>query len=250
LFGDEAGSLAALRNGTVGDTVVLLAFDGETQPYFGAYHSAGDRTLISAHDNTYVQKWLPHNCVACHGGSGAVTYNDSTWGPSTSAGRASLLPFDPFAYSFNPSPYSYADQVEAFRMLNAMVVQSNATAGVKDFINGTYPGGVGVVGSQPDPNYIPAGWKTTPGDRMAYNKVIKPYCRTCHMTQEPANGGTDFLNAVDAEALRPLVVMDVCKTHSMPHAQQTMKNFWASGARAHLLGFFGRHDYDGELCTP
>jgi hypothetical protein len=161
-----------------------------------------------------------------------------------------MLPFDPFAVTYTGTPYTQAEQVESFRKLNAMVLQSNPLPPVADFINGTYPAGVNNAGSQPDPNYVPGGWRVTPAQRRAYTAAIKPYCRMCHMSQVPADGGLDMFKADDMEAVRALVVMDVCKTKRMPHAQQTMKQFWTSSARAYILAFFGRHDLDGEGCAP
>jgi hypothetical protein len=245
VFGDQSGSLAQLRTGTPHSSVVMLARDGSSRPSFGAYMGGG-RTLLADHDNAHISRKTPNNCMACHGGSGTTNPGEFFNYVRT----ASMLPIDPFAVVYNPSPYSQADQVENVRKINAMIAQTNVTPGVAELINGLYPAGVATVGAQPDPNWIPGGWRVTPGQQKVYKEVIKPHCRLCHLTQSAADGGLDFRKAEDVEAMRALVLLDVCKTHRMPHAQQPLKNMWTTGARAQFLGFFGRHDLDGELCTP
>jgi F5/8 type C domain len=246
LFGDAFNSLAQLRTGTPISTVAMIVADGSSRPSFGAYSQSGSRTLIAPHDNASYNRRTPNNCMTCHGGSGTTNPGEFFNYVRT----ASMLPIDPFAVVYNPSPYGYADQVESIRKLNALILGTNVTPGVAEFINGTYPAGVNVVGSQPDPNFIPGGWRVTPAQQKVYKEVIKPHCRLCHLTQSAADGGLDFRKADDLEAMRGLILLDVCKSHRMPHAQQTLKNFWYSSARAQLLGYFSRHDLDTELCTP
>ena len=215
---------------------------------WGHWDGAAFLTASTPFDSTKHNSVVPNNCLASHGGTSAVA--------ADGAGdvRGYFLPIDPSAVTFvdDPSRFvSYAQEVEGIRQINAMITASNnPPAAVTDFINGSYHGGVSTSGTAFDPTYVPAGWATTLTQMKVYNQVIKPYCRSCHQSQVPANGGIDFMKATDAEALRALIVADVCVTHRMPHAQQPMLRFWGSGARAPLLGYFGRRDFAGQTCTP
>jgi hypothetical protein len=251
VFGDQTTSLAQLQqtSATPIDAAYMIMDDGSSLPRFGGYDSSGNLTRILHEDNYGYDVWAPNACMSCHGGSGAsnqVDGNTSHWFPQS----ATFLPIDPGQVVFAPSPYTYAQQQESIRTLNSMIMNASPKPGVADFINGTYPGGVGVSGSQANVNYVPSSWNLTDGRRKVYNQVIKPYCRMCHMSQEKTKGGFEMTNADDVENMRALVVLDTCVSKRMPHAQQTERLFWQGPARAYLLGFFGRHDFDGENCTP
>ena len=141
-----------------------------------------------------------------------------------------------------------ASQSEAFRQLNAFVLSTQPTPAITDLINGWYGGLVNSPNHiRSTPTTCRAGWKRTVGETKFYNKVIKPYCRGCHVAQLSTEGGFDFLKAADFEAFRAVIISDVCVARKMPHAQQTHLRFLADGARAHLLGFYGRNDI-GTVC--
>jgi len=247
VFGDEAGALNALSTGRPYATGVIVVYDQTTSEapdmWFGSYKEATPgatptRTLesqLSAAGNV----GLPGMCMSCHGG-------DGTWRSGGKLSDTWLLPFDTSRYVF-PSWNPLSNQAENFRKLNAMVIAANPTPAIAEFVNGSYANNVNTPGTTQDPNFIPAGWSKTPAQIKVYNSVIKPYCRTCHSAQTSLT----FAKATDAENNRALIIGDVCSTHKMPHAQQTLKKFWSSGARAQLLGFFGRHDFSSfETCKP
>ena len=251
VYGNQATSLAQLQqtSATPIDTAFMIQDDGSNLPFFGGYDNRGLATRGLPEDNAQFSTAAPNNCMACHGGSGAVSGLDGIsthWFPRT----ATLLPIDPGQVVFAPSPYTYAQQQEPIRTLNSLIMNTSPKPGVADFINGTYPNGVGVSGSQANLNYVPSTWNRSDGRRKVYNDVIKPYCRMCHMSQEASSGGIELTNADDVENLRALIVSDVCNTKRMPHSQQTLKLMWGSPARASMLGFFARHDMDGEKCAP
>lgn len=224
-------------------TVVMVASTTtpSNPPVFGAYDKNGNRLNEIKLDIPGRNKAIPNNCMACHGGSGAGF--DASGKPKVN--RAAFLPFD--TESFLDWTPTVASQREPFRQLNAFVLASQPTPAIVDLITGWYGSASGVNNPNQFFNraYVPAGWKKTPGQTKIYNEVIKPHCRTCHIAQENSQGGLDFLKASDVEALRALIVANTCVSYRMPHAEQTLKRFWADGSRAQLLGFFGRNDFGG-----
>jgi hypothetical protein len=236
IFGDPAKAATAHRVATV----VMVMSDTNRVPMFGAYSADGSVRLRSIPlDSKGINTAIPNNCMACHGGNG---------GGGGTVRHASFLPFDVDSFQDLGTNNRIANQSEGFRKLNSFVVSfTGADTAIRDLVNGWYNNRAGTANTPFNGSYVPAGWSSTPAKAKAYNEVIKPYCRTCHISQDR---GLDFLKASDADNLRATVVSAVCKQHIMPHAQQTMKRFWASGARAQLLGYFGRHDYEPELCTP
>jgi hypothetical protein len=243
-------------------TVVMVKRQGTAGAMFGVYVPTGvppstdtNKTkLVQTNvflDSTGANTTAPNNCMACHGGEAGTN-------PLDLSKPSMFLPFDPKAvgdlnleadlYNFG---YDWQHQEESFRKLNAIVNAAAPTPAIADFISGTYGGKVTTSGTKANSNYVPLGWTNSVGQKQAYAKVIKPYCRGCHMSQT----GLGFLKAADMEGLRAIVVSDVCKTHVMPHSQITMKKAWTSGARATLLSYFGRDDVDqntlnAETCAP
>ena len=184
---------------------------------------------------------LPSNCAACHGG--AVSVASSGAGALT---KVYFLPFDPQAFRFSTSnsTYSRANQEEAIRKLNALVLKTNVPARIRDLVNKWYGGDVSVAGRKFDNNAVPDGWLNSsevPFAENLYKNVFEPYCQGCHMTQETFAFAT-AKSFVDAKAV---IIPAVCGNaeamnapayaHRMPHAEATLFNFWTSGARAHLM---------------
>jgi hypothetical protein len=159
-------------------------------------------------------KTLPRMCMACHGGK----YDTNT---DTVTG-ASFLPFDLYSFKYsNDFQYDFYSQQEAFRQLNQMVLVTNPPAqAIKDFINGSYPNGVGNVGTFQFDKYLPPGWTPDPD---LYNIVVKPYCRTCHLA---AGGNADFGSYQKFVAEAQGIQETVCDLHDMPHAEVPYVRFW------------------------
>jgi F5/8 type C domain len=281
VFGDEAGSQAAFLAGRPGSTDVFVNAGGTA--FVGAYDSSDEHlTPWTPFDGTGHNQRVPNNCMSCHAGSASFVYYPSVteylWnfrpnfsppptpqypsqpmvqlaqliGPEVLiSGGPNLLPFDPTTYGYIDQPgLSQADLAESFRKVNSMI-RTSATFQSQDVIEGSYggPDATSTPGAVFNPDYVPALWAATPLQKSIYQDVIKPYCRTCHLSQFAALGGVDFQRPVDADAIRALIVADVCVTHRMPHGQQAMRRFWSSGARSTILGYFGREDFQG-LCAP
>jgi len=260
LFNQQTQALGLIKNNAPPfATVVMVKRDGSNTTMFGVYQPIAPATtdpsktkLIQtpvALDSTAFNTSVPNNCMACHGGSFGSNALSLT-------GLTAFLPFDLNAMASDVAPYDYSTQAEAFRKLNNIVALSKPTAAVTDFITGSYHGGVATANTKFDFNYVPSGWLNSTAQTNIYNKLIKPYCRGCHMSQaNGTNGGVDMLSASAMEGIRASVPADVCLTHLMPHSQLTTKNGWSSDARAYMMSYFGRGDLDQttmteEACKP
>ena len=261
VFGDETGSLSLIKNNKPAfATVVMVKRDGSNTTMFGVYipsttPATTDPTktkLIQTPvnlDSTGFNQAAPNNCMSCHGGSAGSD-------PLSQSMRTAFLPFDFTNMDFDVAPYDYATQAEKFRTLNNYISISSPTPAVADFIKGSYHSTVATSGTKFDPFYVPAGWSHSTAEKNAYQRVIKPYCRTCHMSQvQGVNNGLDMLKASDLDGIRATVLADVCKAHLMPHSQVTMKNLWTFEGRATFVNYFGRDDIDpatmsASQCLP
>ncbi len=138
------------------------------------------------------EKFIPGNCVVCHGGDGyfhhfpesGVTARDANIG-------AYMLPFDLDNYEYDTAPNrTRAAQEAAVRRLNLLIKETSPTPVARQLIDGWYPGGTGNQRS----NYVPPGWdetldKTLPAKSRSdafnasdlYLKVVKHSCRLCHV---------------------------------------------------------------------
>lgn len=150
-------------------------------------------------------KSVPRMCMSCHGG----TYNTAT---NTATG-SSFLPFDVYYFRYSKTPgFTFDDQQESLRKLNALVVSTNPNPPIADLINGIYPGGVATPQSAPMDGYVPPGWSANPN---LYTGVVRQYCRTCHVAQ----AGLDFTQYTDFQGLATSINHLVCDEHDMPHGE-------------------------------
>jgi hypothetical protein len=150
------------------------------------------------------EKSVPRMCMACHGG----TYDRN----SNTASGAVFLPFDVFSFRYpDATGYSFDEQQEELRKLNAFVAATGPGQPILDLINGLYPSGVANAGSTASDGWVPPGWLD---NSSLYTSVVKPYCRTCHVAQP-----VPFTSYSDFEALIERLQQAVCEKHSMPHAQ-------------------------------
>ncbi len=194
-------------------------------------------------------KAFPGLCLPCHGG----TYDDST---HTITG-ASFLPFDLDQFTAPDDPSGPLGQEEAFRQLNAMVLQTRdgATDGrIEAVMLSPQPGAVDTVGAAFDRDYVPTTWQASGSDRVTpvlYAEVVKPYCQMCHV----ANNTIALDDLASMQPLSGIIEANTCGEGSfglgMPHAEMTARLFWESPARAHLTSALGiDDDCDGKTTTP
>jgi hypothetical protein len=186
-------------------------------------------------------KTVPRMCMSCHGGQ-YHTNNHSATG-------ASFLPFDVFYFRTSSKPgFTYDDQAESFRQLNAMVASTNPAQPILDFIGGTYPDGVTNAQSPAVDGYIPPGWAS---NANLYQGVVRQYCRMCHMAQPET-----FTDLAGFQSFASQIEHQACDTHDMPHAQVPFGvngkkiGFWNDLVAQHDLGNFLRSQGISNTCLP
>jgi len=220
-----------------------------SQVDFVAYDRLGARVNAAQLDSTNAHSTIPSACLSCHGIS-------SRYDPATNrivdpfavagAPTARFLAFDPFSYLYSSLPgFTEADQREAFRRLNALVLQTRPAPATVDLINGMYAGAVTTPGAVPNDYYVPAGWANADASqdgKAMYDGVVKLGCRMCHTSA--SNPSLDFLQLSDFAAQSARIRSLVCgkttgtvRGHAMPNAEHVSKRFWNSGARALVLGY-------------
>jgi hypothetical protein len=118
------------------------------------------------------------------------------------------------------------------------------------------PQSVNTVGATAKNTYIPAAWHSASSPNFTgkslYNGVVKPYCRTCHVS---ANDPTlDFDSKADFVNKAGLITLETCNQKKMPHAERVQKKFWQSGARAYITNGLPQTYTNGKnedlKCTP
>jgi hypothetical protein len=224
---------------------------GANSVKFMVYDASGNRTNQAQLDSTGNNKSIPNNCLACHGIS---SFYDA--GSQQVSGNAKFLPFDPFSYKFSTQAgFSFADQVDKFRRLNALVRAANPTPAIAELIDGMYaPKSVNDPTAVASDDFVPDAWRFANGSLAGtslYQGVVKVGCRACHSSS--VNTGLDFNSPDDFSPLISAIRNDVCgSTHIMPHAEHVMKKFWQSGARAYLVTGYGPASYPDPLqaCKP
>ncbi len=260
----DVATVAMAWDPTFDEPVIFAAYNGANGSAFAAKSNlpTGKRLDKAVLDNearldpNHGNASIPSNCLNCHGGSAFV---EGT-GSAQKIKNAMFLPFDLENLRFQASgAFSRTTQEPQLAALNALVLTTvlpdsptpNATLAAT--INGWYAPGT-VLGGTFHDDYVPPGWKSTttnqPWSDRLYSSVIQPYCQGCHVTQAPAAkdfmslaGMIPFVNQAMGYACGPTPAgsnkTSVANTHLMPHAEMTMKHFWESPARAHLLGAFG-----------
>lgn len=207
---------------------VAMVYDpsisGPNQVSFYAF-DAGGPLLYKANLDGEGPKSVPRMCMACHGG----TYDAN----SDTASGSSFLPFDVFYFRFSANTgYTFEDQQEPLRKLNAIVASTNPNQPILDLINGLYPGGVTNAGSMAQDGYVPPGWSDNP---TLYTGVVRQYCRMCHLSQPSA-----FTASSNFQDNAALIQSMVCGKHDMPHAQVPYGIAYDAGLQGSSIGFW--HD--------
>jgi hypothetical protein len=200
-------------------------------------------------DAADINEHVPGNCITCHGTSSS--YDNTPGHYSVTKGR--MIAFDPYNFGYD-NTRTLAGQQENFRQLNAHVYDTVPHGyAIQTFLDGMYaPNGVHHAGQQANNTWVPTGWQdfqsngapqTNGPHQKLYNEVVKPYCRTCHMTHDPETGtlfSRDWMRFTDLSNDSFAVKTFACEPGrnngiTMPHAQRTAELFWGSQARAHLV---------------
>jgi hypothetical protein len=200
---------------------------------FMVYNAQGLLAPKAQLDNAAHNTFVPGNCLSCHGIR--ATYNPNTHSVS---GAAKFLPFDVFSFRYSTAAgFTYADQANSLRALNGLITLTSPTQAISEFIAGTYaPKLVSDPTAVANNTYVPPNWTNTKQKGLGlYRGVVKPYCRTCHMSA--VDTGADFLDEADFDLYMPAIKTEVCSSgtaRTMPQAEHVMRKFWNSGARAYL----------------
>lgn len=218
---------------------------------FMVYGANGDLANRAQLDSTGNNNSIPNNCLSCHGIN--AEYNAGT---NSVNNDARFLPFDPFSFKFSTAAgFTFAAQADAIRRLNQLVKITNTNAAINEFIDGMYaPEGVANPAATAKNTFVPADWANATDDNdgaTLYRGVVKPACRTCHMSASVAS--LDFADYSDFTTQSALIRLQTCGTsHVMPHAERVMKHFWQSGARAYLVTGLPAAAYPDALnaCKP
>lgn len=250
LFGNMAESFEALKAQKPFATVAMVERDrmskigAPNNVFFVVYDNdpVDPKLAVEAPlDNKQFNKFIPGNCLVCHGSGGSYA-NPTDRPPGTDRATvrdAFLLPFDLSAFRFYSSdpenPLSReAQDINVFWHLNRMVFLSSLGAkseAAAEVISGWH----GVPFNQRffDDDFIPGGWRQGKHTRQLYRHVVAPTCRSCHISN--AKKGLTFGTFEQFNLFRALTYNDLCRTHSMPNAEQSTKVFWRSDARSQFL---------------
>lgn len=244
-----------------------MAADAPNKVFFVVYDSTGSLGTSLALDTKGYNKFVPGNCLVCHGGG---RYSATTH--SASGGR--FLPFDLSSFRFYdaipgaPPELSRAAQESAFKFMNGLVgitdlVQDNkgqvTNEDAKILIEGWYGGGPGMPREAFDDDFVPPKWGggAELNQRQLYRYVIAPTCRSCHISQPlPRRRWGSFesfsnyaeiiweLTCAPGNArVQPGVI-------AMPNAEQSLKTFWRTQARPQLLSRLEISSLGCGLPTP
>jgi hypothetical protein len=199
-------------------------------------------------------KYLPQNCMACHGGS----YNFGT----NRVEQSSFLAFDLFSFLYDNRPASHKgleDQQEQLRQLNLLVKatkpnSTNPNDPIVSFINGMYAWGAcdvntlncraedGPTAAHPADQgpYTPPGFQTNAATIALYQTIPRPYCRTCHVALGSSlppdwTQYSQMINHANQINIRDRVCVQTevggvptGDLKFMPHAEVPFKAFWFS----------------------
>ncbi len=200
--------------------------------------------IQSANQDGRGEKFLPGACVVCHGAhhgpnlDADFTRFDEN-GRTQPNLRAQFLPFDLTNFVFSTTAsLSRASQEAQFRQLNQLVLKDKPTPAIIEFVKGSYPTATSTFAS----NFVPAGWA---GHEPLYNKVVKPYCRSCHLAMAP-DDSTNGLAFQSFEQFRQFNFQNSARTcglnvgvarkrYSMPNSLVTFNKFWNDAAAVSAL---------------
>ncbi|MFO0587933.1 MAG: hypothetical protein U0441_10360 [Polyangiaceae bacterium] len=199
------------------------------------------------HPTTNANINVPDNCLTCHGASAG--YDHLTSGTSL-VRKAAFLPFDSQSFVYDQTVNSNYDKPKTLaqlKKLNSLVMKTTSpTSQIALLLKGMYPDpapnnpnpGPDNPNSTLNESYIPTSWSGNKAATELYNEVVKPYCRTCHLTTAAAIDWDSY----NEFTLNDYVWDSVCapgNIYPMPQAEQVQNRFWKSPARGHLAGALG-----------
>jgi hypothetical protein len=181
-------------------------------------------------------KSVPHACLSCHGGR----FDASTG----MVQGASLLPLIPGDLTFSSAavrastatlwPEAFQNTEEAIHRINDLIYRSNPSPTIKERIRTLYAGTslypTGAFGSRANDLAVPPGWSGQPG---LYQKVIAPYCGSCHFAQ---SGALSFSTYAQVVQVKQAIQRAVCVDFTMPHSEILFGKFWKEGGVVSLPG--------------
>lgn len=226
-FRDTHNSLRDAIDGVQPKNTVCITYRptlGESyENQFYVYGGDGNRQDWAQLD-TLGARPVPQVCVGCHGGH----YDEE----NHLAKFARFLPMDPYMVTFsNDRPgATLADQQESIRVINELAMKSPLTeAQIRNF-SAMYEGRIDQPGQLAIAGYAPEGWRDSQANIDFYDKVVKPYCLTCHLAEQNELDGSEHFayrafDSARAFAEAPMLSW-VCGSFSMPNAQPTMLGMW------------------------
>ena len=233
----DLASFARQRNDPSLGLIATVAMEyspdaGGKQQYtkFYVFNNAGNRggnRVNKADLDGNGNKYIPNLCVICHGQN---TFSKTDASADLSA---HFIPFDldSFRYSTLANADSRANQEPQFKGLNAGVHDvTRPTPAITELIEGWY-GGARLPNAAEDDNFVVTGW-TAPVDKSSlYTQVVKPSCRSCHITREGTISWakwSDAANNAFKESGGDIRRLVCGPNRLMPHAKVTYQNFWRS----------------------
>ena len=277
-FGSKSEAQLALQNDKPFATVAMverarMATNAANRVFFVVYeHIDGDpdhtQLLHAAQlDRKGFNTSIPGNCLQCHGINSTYTAH-----ARHEVRRAFFLPFDLDAFQFfsdDPnSELSLVRQEAAFRAQNRMVRDLSGlfqSSDARKLIAGWYNGDL-FRGTFNGAFVPPEEWGGTEQQEQLYLEVNARACRTCHISYVPASQGQAGDNRPGLQfgtyqqfiTLWPLINERACGpierskwqrgSLAMPNAEQTLRVFWSTSARAHL--FAQIPDAFGDCAPP
>jgi len=251
-FGDKAEAQVAVQLRKPFATVAMVERQNilgrPNSVFFVVYDANGNLATSAQLDRKGYNTSIPGNCLQCHGINSRYTAH-----AAHEVSRAIFLPFDLDSFEFfsdDPNSalsLSRAAQEGAFRAQNRMVhsfsrlfLLEDARKLIEgwydnDLFNGTFNG-----------DFVPSEWSSTEQQKQLYREVNARTCRTCHISYEPAPDGEGFNRPglqfgtyQEFVDLWPLIKLSACGpinvVRAMPNAEQTLRQFWTTAARAQLF---------------
>jgi hypothetical protein len=230
VFRDQVNSLAEAVEGHYPRNTVCITWRPSMEPgyevQFYVYGPDGVR-LDYAQLDTHGPRPHPHVCMNCHGG----VYDES----KHLAKYARFLPLDPSVVVFPSGPnvppsLTREGQEERIRIANLASTRSPLTPAQQELLHELYEGQISVPGAVTRNSWLPVAWRGNREDEQLFDKVVKPYCATCHLAAQTGLDGSTLASysmfRSPAEMRRVPLAAVLCGSFGMPNAQPTRINFW------------------------